>query len=547
MRPVFVDSTLGFGMGTVNPGNLGSGTSPSRVLGPYSANDRTTDEDVRVLLIGSGSVATAATRRLEASGCVVLRGPLTSAMPTVRAIYCCTDSAEAIHSGPTVAALRAAVLEARRHFRELLPLVVVEGHVVVGTTDWLRHVLDRLASVAYIAAHADVRHGGPVIGAAEPAIAERVANLECGEGRYTHLSCRGAEMVDCTRRTIRAAERQVLHEFTLLVSRGGVQPGNGSNANGSDTLGAWRNPPNHPPDPSLCASLAQLANLDTPVLAALAAQSRQPRAELPHAAIGRAYLAGLDAAMADAAGPSTTRGVGPSWWYPAAKRAIDIVVASLSLVAASPLLLIVATLIMIESGRPVLFSFPRVGRGGQPFRMLKFRSLSSTAPPTANKSEAEAYATRVGRVIRATAIDELPQLINVLKGDMSLVGPRPEQPFITDWYQPWQRERHLVRPGMTGWWQINWRGKEREMYRRVDYDIWYVRNRSLLLDLRIIWRTPAALYAGMTDMLGSRPAGASRRLHSVKKILRRGLASAEHGESTPRQPSPRGEPSAPDE
>ncbi|HEU5346986.1 MAG TPA: sugar transferase, partial [Ktedonobacterales bacterium] len=103
--------------------------------------------------------------------------------------------------------------------------------------------------------------------------------------------------------------------------------------------------------------------------------------------------------------------------------------------------------------------------------------------------------TRIGRVLRRTSLDELPNLFNVLRGEMSLVGPRPEQPFIVAQYQPWQHRRTHIRPGMTGWWQVNGRS-DLPMHHYTDYDLYYIENYSLLLDLRILGRTVGAVLTG---------------------------------------------------
>jgi lipopolysaccharide/colanic/teichoic acid biosynthesis glycosyltransferase len=116
-------------------------------------------------------------------------------------------------------------------------------------------------------------------------------------------------------------------------------------------------------------------------------------------------------------------------------------------------------------------------------------------PKQGHKSSNNPWVTRVGRLLRVTNLDELPQALNLVKGDMSLVGPRPEQPFIVEWYKPWQAERLQVPPGITGWWQIHVRGKDL-MYQHIDYDVWYARHRSLWLDLEILFKTPFALARG---------------------------------------------------
>lgn len=190
------------------------------------------------------------------------------------------------------------------------------------------------------------------------------------------------------------------------------------------------------------------------------------------------------------------------------KRAFDLVLASVSLVFALPLMLLITLAIRLDSPGPAIFRQERVGENGRLFTMLKFRSMvidADTRRPevvrtTSNgtilhKQANDPRITRVGRFLRRTSLDELPQLFNVLRGEMSLVGPRPELPFLVARYEPWQRQRLTVPPGMTGWWQINGRS-ERLMHLHTQDDLYYIRNYSPLLDLRILWRTVGAVLRG---------------------------------------------------
>ncbi len=181
------------------------------------------------------------------------------------------------------------------------------------------------------------------------------------------------------------------------------------------------------------------------------------------------------------------------------KRAIDIVGAVLLLVVFSPVLLIVALTIRISQGGPIFYRQQRIGRYGQPFTMLKFTSMIPDRRNLADewdgierrithKTRKDPRVTRVGRLIRALSIDELPQLINILRGDMSLIGPRPELLVIVGRYAPWQHQRHLVRPGLTGWWQVEGRS-DRPMHEHTELDLYYIEHLSLALDLRILLRT----------------------------------------------------------
>jgi exopolysaccharide biosynthesis polyprenyl glycosylphosphotransferase len=185
-------------------------------------------------------------------------------------------------------------------------------------------------------------------------------------------------------------------------------------------------------------------------------------------------------------------GAGPL--YEPLKRAFDVLGALAGLVLAGPLLLWCATRIRHESAGLALFAQDRVGRGGRIFRLYKFRTMRADAEPyaVAPSERSDPRVTAYGRWLRATSIDELPQLWNVLRGEMSLVGPRPEMPFIAATYDEWQRRRLLVKPGITGLWQILGR-KDLPMHENLQYDFYYMRNRSLGLDLSILLRTFGAV------------------------------------------------------
>ncbi len=167
------------------------------------------------------------------------------------------------------------------------------------------------------------------------------------------------------------------------------------------------------------------------------------------------------------------------------KRAFDFVVAAVALVLLSPVLAGVALALLVVHGRPVLFRQLRPGLGGKPFEIVKFRTMR---PPRADEvwylTDAERL-TRLGRVLRATSLDELPELWNVLRGDMSLVGPRPLLMEYLAHYTPEQRRRHDVLPGITGWAAVNGRNALR-FEERLALDVWYVDHQSFRLDLRIL-------------------------------------------------------------
>lgn len=180
-----------------------------------------------------------------------------------------------------------------------------------------------------------------------------------------------------------------------------------------------------------------------------------------------------------------------------AKRALDVVVSSFLLVPMLPLMLLSALCIKLSSRGPVLFTQTRTGFGGTPFRIFKFRTLTTMddGPVVKQVSRDDIRLTRVGRVLRQTSVDELPQLINILRGEMSLVGPRPHAAAHTDHYGELighYAYRHHVKPGLTGWAQVNgFRGETTlsQMKARVDHDLWYIDNWSLWLDVKILLKT----------------------------------------------------------
>lgn len=175
------------------------------------------------------------------------------------------------------------------------------------------------------------------------------------------------------------------------------------------------------------------------------------------------------------------------------KRAFDLLLAPLLLAAAAPVLGLAALAILLEGPGPVLFRQERLGLGGRPFTILKLRTMAAGAERSGVMTRRDdPRITRVGRFLRAARLDELPQLLNVLRGEMSLVGPRPLLPRFLPYYSPFDRRRLEVPPGMTGWQQVN--GAARHRWReRVELDVWYVDHRGLLLDLAILLRTAAVV------------------------------------------------------
>jgi lipopolysaccharide/colanic/teichoic acid biosynthesis glycosyltransferase len=170
------------------------------------------------------------------------------------------------------------------------------------------------------------------------------------------------------------------------------------------------------------------------------------------------------------------------------KRLFDVVIAFFGLLALSPLLLLLALLIRWKLGAPVLFSQIRPGKEGQPFRIFKFRSMTDGRDANGDFLPDEQRLNPFGHFLRSASLDELPALWNVFKGDMSLVGPRPLLMDYLPLYSQEQYRRHKVRPGITGWAQVNGRNAI-SWEKKFAYDVWYVDNQSFLLDLRILWLT----------------------------------------------------------
>jgi lipopolysaccharide/colanic/teichoic acid biosynthesis glycosyltransferase len=183
------------------------------------------------------------------------------------------------------------------------------------------------------------------------------------------------------------------------------------------------------------------------------------------------------------------------------KRVFDIFFGLFALILSLPFMALSAVLIFLEDGRPIIFRQERVGKNGHLFEMLKFRTMVKGAEQLQSRVEKrdldgnlihkmknDPRVTRVGRLLRRFSFDELPQLFNVLAGTMSLVGPRPEMPYLVNNYEPWQRQRFVVPPGMTGWWQVTGRSNK-PMHLHTEDDLYYIQHYSIWLDLEIIVRT----------------------------------------------------------
>jgi lipopolysaccharide/colanic/teichoic acid biosynthesis glycosyltransferase len=184
--------------------------------------------------------------------------------------------------------------------------------------------------------------------------------------------------------------------------------------------------------------------------------------------------------------------------YRVIKRSCDVVGSLVFLTMLLPLGIMLAILIKFDSSGPVFFRHRRIGRNGKYFVLWKFRSMRTDVAKygISPQTTADERLTRIGRLIRRLSIDELPQLINVLRGEMSLVGPRPEMPFIVDGYRPFERERLSAKPGLTGLWQIS-PARAFPIHENLQYDFHYINNQNLLLDSAIILRTLAAVIRGI--------------------------------------------------
>ncbi|MDX1622637.1 MAG: sugar transferase [Gemmatimonadota bacterium] len=191
------------------------------------------------------------------------------------------------------------------------------------------------------------------------------------------------------------------------------------------------------------------------------------------------------------------------------KRAFDLVAASFLIVITAPVWALTVAMIRLEGADSALFTQQRVGKDGTTFRMYKFRTMRSDAPPYASSPPGDGGVptiTRAGRILRKTGIDELPQLINVLRGEMSLVGPRPEMPHLVQEYGPLERKRLRVRPGITGLWQLS-PDRHAEIHENIEYDLYYVHHQSFLLDMLVLLETllfTLGIVVGLLDRRSAR-------------------------------------------
>jgi len=190
----------------------------------------------------------------------------------------------------------------------------------------------------------------------------------------------------------------------------------------------------------------------------------------------------------------TVRDIALRGWRRTAKRLMDVVGAACVLILISPLMVLMAILIKLDSRGPVFYAQERMGLDARPFRMLKFRSMRQDAEAHGPgwTVEDDPRVTRLGRIIRRIDVDEVPQFVNVLMGEMSLVGPRPERPVYVNQFRrsiPRYMDRHWEKAGMTGWAQVNGLRGDTSIVERTKYDLWYIENWSLLLDVKTLIRT----------------------------------------------------------
>ncbi len=224
--------------------------------------------------------------------------------------------------------------------------------------------------------------------------------------------------------------------------------------------------------------------------------------------------------------------------YVFAKRLVDVSVASVLLIMTFPLWAVAAALVRLSGPGPILFSQKRIGLNGEAFDILKFRTMRTDASPyaTSPTNDSDPRITRVGRILRTAGLDELPQLINVIRGEMSLVGPRPEMPFIVDKYTPLERQRLWAKPGITGLWQLS-ADRADAIHANLEYDLHYIRHQSLVLDALVLLET---LFFTIEIMVKKTTRGLARRFgrvftrphHVAEPLGRPTLVSAEAGAST---------------
>jgi sugar transferase (PEP-CTERM system associated) len=261
-------------------------------------------------------------------------------------------------------------------------------------------------------------------------------------------------------------------------------------------------------------SIVQNRKIESIILSLTERRGNMPVAELLHLKFGGVEVEDAHSFIEKVTGRICLEQLSPSWliladgfrkshFLYAMKRGFDVVVALVALVLTLPVMLLVAIAIWLETGTPVVFRQERTGLKGQPFQIMKFRSMVQKAEEGGPVWAAtdDNRITRVGRFIRKYRLDELPQIINVLRGEMSLVGPRPERPHFCQLLEeniPWFELRHTVRPGITGWAQIKYQygASIEESKTKLEYDFFYIKHMSMVLDLAIIFETAKVMIYG---------------------------------------------------
>jgi sugar transferase (PEP-CTERM system associated) len=268
------------------------------------------------------------------------------------------------------------------------------------------------------------------------------------------------------------------------------------------------------PEPGIIGSIEEIpaivrrASVDRVVVSLGDARGKLPMDRLLEMKLDGVRFDHLASVYEEYTGKIAVENLRPSWlifsegfrktrWMPAAKRAVDVTVAAAVFVASLPVMLLVALSIKLTSPGPVLYHQQRVGLNGRPFTLHKFRTMRMDAEAETGAvwaKEDDPRVTRVGRFLRRSRLDELPQCWNVLKGDMSLVGPRPERPeFVADLTRqiPFYRQRHVIRPGLTGWAQVRYSygASVEDAMQKLQFELYYIKNMSMALDLYVIAET----------------------------------------------------------
>lgn len=198
------------------------------------------------------------------------------------------------------------------------------------------------------------------------------------------------------------------------------------------------------------------------------------------------------------------------------KRTFDLIAAAIGLIILAPVFALIALLVYLQMGRPILFMQPRPGQGGKIFTFYKFRTMSNACDQNGKLLPDANRLTAIGKFLRKTSLDELPQLFNILKGDMSFIGPRPLLVEYLDYYTPEQARRHAVKPGVTGWAQVNGRNTI-SWAEKCDLDVWYVDHQSLWLDAKILAMTVGKVLRQQDVSLSECPEASKQQIEAIKQ------------------------------